>query len=292
MSSALSLAPATAADANAEPAVRAAVAKLTDSFAAGQPAEVGKLFLATAELEDESGAVHSGREAIAALAAAFAERFPGAKMSAEIESVTFVAPDIALVEAIRTTTTGEGTETAQTRSSLTLVDRDGQWSVAAIREIPAEEELSPHERLESLSWLVGNWVDEGTDAVVNLACRWSDDGNFLLIEHSAVAEGRTALNTTQRLGWDPLKRQVHSWMFDSDGGYGEGDWTRSGTTWTIRSSAVLPDGIVGSATFTIEPVSADRFVMKSTDRVLGETAVADREVTIVRKPPVAASKPR
>lgn len=283
---------AATASGKAEQEVRDAVKKLTELFTAGQPAEVGKRFLPTAELEDESGAVHSGRAAIEALSASFTERFPGAKMAAEIESVTLVAPDLALVEALRTTTTADGFDTAHTRSSLTLVNREGAWLVAAIRELPAEEELSPHARLEPLAWLVGDWVDEGAESVVDIKCRWSEDGNFLLIEHNARAAGDAGLKTSQRLGWDPLKRQVHSWMFDSDGGYGEGEWTRSGAKWTIKSSAVLPDGVVGSATFTIEPISADRFTMKASDRVLGETLEPDREVTIVRKPPAAVRKPR
>lgn len=268
-------------------AVRAAVAQLIEAFNAGDAAQVAPLFAADAEFEDEAGQIHTGREAIASLATAFAERFPGAKMEAEIEALRFVAPQLALVEAIRTTTTADGLERAETRASLTYLEQDGKWLVAAIREIPAEIELSPHEHLEPLAWLVGDWIDEGPDATIDITCRWSEDQNFLLIEYATKIAGETTLKTTQRLGWDPLKQQVRSWMFDSDGGYGDGEWSRAGKTWTIKSAAVLPDGTVGSATFTIEPDSADRFQMKASHRVIGDTTEPDREVTVVRKPPAS-----
>ncbi|MBL9122283.1 MAG: SgcJ/EcaC family oxidoreductase [Planctomycetaceae bacterium] len=280
-------APASQAGEASAAAVKAAVTQLIEAFNAGDAAQVAPLFAADAEFEDEAGQIHTGREAIAALATAFAERFPGAKMEAEIEALRFVAPQLALVEAIRTTTTADGLERAETRASLTLLEQDGKWLVAAIREIPAEIEMSPHEHLEPLAWLVGEWVDEGPDASIDIVCRWSDDQNFLLIEYATKIAGETTLKTTQRLGWDPLKQQVRSWMFDSDGGYGDGEWSRAGKIWTVKSAAVLPDGTVGSATFTIEPDSADRFQMTASHRVIGDTTEPDREVTVVRKPPAS-----
>lgn len=268
----------------AEQAVRGAVEQLIAAFNAGKAAEVAKLVVPLAEFEDESGRVHSGREAIAELAGSFAQRFPGAKMEAEIESVRVVAPQVAIVHLIRTTTTADGADQAHTRGELTLVDHEGKWLVAALRETPAEDELGPRARLESLAWLVGDWVDEGRDAMIELACRWSEDGNYLLIDHTTKSQGQVALKSQQRIGWDPLKRQIHSWTFDSDGGFGEGQWTRDGKAWRVQSSAVLPDGTVGSAQFTVEPVSEDRFVMKASHRVAGDVVEADREVTVVRKP--------
>lgn len=283
---------ATAAPVGTDQPVRAAIAKLIEAFNAGDATAVSALFVPNAEFEDEAGQVHEGRDTIAALTTAFAERFPGAKMEAEIESVRLVTPQVALVEAIRTTTTADNVEKAITRASATLVEQNGQWLVAAIREAAAEIELAPHDRLEPLAWLVGDWFDEGTDASIEISCRWSEDQNYLLIDHTTKVAGETTLKTSQRLGWDPLKQQVRSWMFDSDGGYGDGEWTREGTKWTVKSSAVLPDGTVGSATFTIEPTSADRFVMKASHRVVGETTEPDRDVTVVRKPaPSKRAKP-
>ena len=77
------------------------------------------------------------------------------------------------------------------------------------------------------------------------------------------------MKSTQRIGWDPLAGKVRSWMFDSDGGYADGLWTLVEDAWVIKSSAVMPDGQTGSATVTMLPKGTDRFVMKGTERIVG-----------------------
>lgn len=34
------------------------------------------------------------------------------------------------------------------------------------------------------------------------------------------------LEGTQVIGWDPAAGTIRSWMFDSDGGFGEGTWSK------------------------------------------------------------------
>jgi hypothetical protein len=46
----------------------------------------------------------------------------------------------------------------------------------------------------------------------------------------------------QIIGWDPVRQQIRSWVFDSDGGYGDGYWTLKGNAWHIQSSGTLSDG--------------------------------------------------
>ena len=45
-----------------------------------------------------------------------------------------------------------------------------RWLVASIRELP-DKDLSHHERLKELEWLVGDWVEETEDAVVATSVR-------------------------------------------------------------------------------------------------------------------------
>ncbi len=74
-------------------------------------------------------------------------------------------------------------------------------------------------------------------------------------------------------------------MFDSDGGYGQGEWTEVDGNWVVKSTAVLPNGLTGSATIVIRPDGEDKFVMTGFDRILGDALEADFEAEIVRKPP-------
>ena len=87
------------------------------------------------------------------------------------------------------------------------------------------EELEPglphQERLKELEWLVGDWIDESSESVIHGTCRWSADKNFLLRDFTIQSEGKPVMTVTQRIGWDPLSKQIKSWVFDSEGGYGD-----------------------------------------------------------------------
>ncbi len=273
-----------------EQAIAQQLARLQESFNAGQADGAVAVFLPTGELVDEAGVTHSGREQVAELFAGFFAKFPGAKMQLEVESVRPITPQLAAVDMVRAITTADGKERAVTRSNLTFAQQDGAWLIASSRDVPAEAELSPHQHLEPLGWLVGDWVDEGADSLIQIHCDWSKDENFLLVDYLIKREGQVELSSQQRIGWDPVYEQVRSWVFDADGGFGEALWNKVGETWVMKSSAVMPDGATGSATFIIEPQGKDRFVMRGLDRILGEDVREDVEMTIVKKPPQSSNK--
>ena len=97
---------------------------------------------------------------------------------------------------------------------------------------------------------------------------------------------------SQRIGWDPLTRQIKSWEFDSDGGHGEGLWTRDGERWIIKHTGVTPDGRTGSATHVLALEKPNRVRWASIDRVVGGAAVPDKEpYVMVRTTPKNRSPP-
>src|SRR5438093_4211725 len=93
------------------------------------------------------------------------------------------------------------------------------------------------------------------------------------------------MNVSQRIGWDPLAKRIRSWVFDSEGGYGESDWTRDGNNWIIKATGVRPDGTTASATNVLTPTGPDGYVWKSTERIVADDRQPDTEVKVVRKPP-------
>ena len=266
-------------------AITEQVAKLQEAFNAGQVERVTALFLPTAELIDERGTTHSGREALAELFGAFFAEFPGAKMQLDLESVRVITPQLATGDLVRAITTPQAGARAISRSAMTFVLHEGAWLIATGRDVAADAELSPHQQLEPLEWIIGDWVDEGTDSLIQIHAEWSKDESYILMDYLITREGEVQLSSQQRLGWDPLYEQIRSWVFDADGGFGGGLWTRVGDLWVLKSSAVLPDGATGSATFIIEPDGKDRFVMRGLDRIIGDAVEPDVEMTIVRKPP-------
>jgi uncharacterized protein (TIGR02246 family) len=278
--------PLRAADtAAAEKEIRERSTAFTAAFNERDVAKLAELFAPDAELVDDAGVTHTGREAIQNIFSRFFEAYPEARMDLTIESIRFASGGVAIEDGIRTVTAADGEDQATNRYMAIHVKRGDQWQVAAAREVPEDPQPTPHDHLESLSWLVGTWVDEDAEAAISIHCRWDENENFLLVDFIARKEGQTVMNSRQRIGWDPLCKRVRSWVFDSDGGYGDGHWTEVDGTWIIKSTAVLPDGTTGSATIFIEPINDDRFVMKGFDRVLGRTVEPDFEALVVRQPP-------
>ena len=133
---------------------------------------------------------------------------------------------------------------------------------------------------------MGDWVNESQDAVVSTTCKWAKGGNFLDREFTMKTKGQPVLSGTQRIGWDPLKRQFKTWIFDSEGGHGEGYWTRNGNQWVIKVEGVGQDGLPASATNIITRLGKDRLGWQSVDRTLGGSAIAGiDEFVVVRTPP-------
>ena len=165
------------------------------------------------------------------------------------------------------------------------VKEDGHWLQAAVRDEPAAK-LTPHERLKELEWLVGEWVNESQDAVVFTTCKWADNGNFLVREFTVQTQGQPVMAGSQRIGWDPVKRQFKSWVFDSEGGFVEAYWTRNGNQWLVKAEGVGHDGEPASATNIITRLGKDRVSWQSVNRTLGGAAVPGiDEFILVRKPP-------
>ncbi|MFM7070542.1 MAG: SgcJ/EcaC family oxidoreductase [Planctomycetota bacterium] len=276
----------TAADSEA---VQQSSRKLVDAYNAGRAKDIAAMFMPDGEAIDEAGNVYHGREQIEQVFQRFFEKFPGAKMTTDSSAVRLLGPGLAVEDGRRKVVTQDGVGKAATRFTLVHAKRDGQWLVASAREFAADESPTPHERLQSLAWLAGEWVDEDAESVVAMNCRWSDDKNYLLVEFTVNRQGKPVMKTSQRIGWDPLHQRVRSWTFDSDGGYGDAQWTAIPSGWVLKSTAVLPDGRTGSATLFVEPTDRDKFAMRGFDRIVGADRNDDYEVVIVRKPPAPAS---
>lgn len=268
-------------------AIRATITAFEDAFPKRDARAIAALFVADGEAVDADGHTIQGRPALEHhYATRFAVVAP-AKVDTTIESVRLLAPGVARVTG-RTRITLEGSELpALGRFTAIEVERDGRWLLASVREL-ADVERTPHDHLAELGWLVGDWVEETAEAVVNNSVAWTEDRNFLLRSFDVRVKGQPALKGVQRIGWDPLTRQIKSWVFDSHGGHGEGLWTRRGDQWAIKSTGVRPDGKVVTATQVLTYVNKDTLRWKSLDQTVGTEIEHDiSEIVMVRKPPVA-----
>lgn len=278
---------ARAADAQDEATI-AAVRKsgdgMTAAFNAGKVDEFAALFLPKGEVIDEEGTVYQGPQEIKSLLTSFFERFPGAKLTRDVESIRPAGP-VALEEGTRTITTKDGSVKSQFRYLAVWVKSERGWQLASFRDFADDPAPTPHERLESIAWLVGDWVNEGADGKVAISYRWSEDKNFLLGDFTLTTAGSAPRKTTQRIGWDASIGKVRSWLFDADGGFAEGVWTVGDEEIVIKSSSVNPDGSAASATLTVTIADKYRYTIAGTDRIIGDNHEPDFEITVVRRPP-------
>ena len=233
---------------------------------------LGELFSPGAEIEDEDGDVTRGRDAIVARFEGIFKESQAATLDVATDSLRFLGPDIAIEEGTASITTGAGAPPRTNRYSAIYTRLGGRWLHARIRDEPSEED-SPHEQLEQLAWMLGEWVNESDDGIVKTHCKWSDDGNFLLREFDVKVEGRIALRGTQRIGWDAQRKQFRMWVFDDRGGFAEGLVSRDGERWVTRSSGVRSDGQSVSVTTAIMPLGKDRILWQTLDRTVGGEAV-------------------
>jgi uncharacterized protein (TIGR02246 family) len=280
-----------------ERALRALVVEFTRAFNAGDVKAVATLFSEDARLVTLTGRTINGRAAIEQVFASSFQEYPGQTIAVRTESVRFLGADSAIEEGTATITgpptAGDPRGSRETnRYSVAYVRRAGKWLQDSIRDYPLSEsalELSAHEHLQELEWLIGDWIDESDEAEVHTTCRWSENQSFLLRSFQVRIRGQAAMSGLQRIGWDPRLKQIRSWVFDSDGGFSESFWSRDGERWVIKTTGVLKDGRAASATNVLTRVNKDTMKWASADRTFGADVLADaEEITLVREPP----KPR
>lgn len=263
--------------------------QLVERFNAGDVPGVTNLFLPTGELVDENGTVYQGQQEIHDLLSAFFANFSDAKLSLNIESIRAAGP-ILIDEGTRTITAADGTQQAHLRYIAVWANTADGWKIASFRDFLDESAPSAHAHLQPLSWLVGDWLNEGIDGKVQISYRWSDDGNFLLGEFAMSPNRGEPRKSQQRIGWDPAAGKIRSWLFDADGGFSEGVWTILEDGIIIKSESVNPGGTAATVTLQIIPESADRYTLVGTDRVIGDSLEEDFEITITRQPPAAGNR--
>ncbi|MFN0020925.1 MAG: SgcJ/EcaC family oxidoreductase [Pirellulaceae bacterium] len=266
--------------------VRKSSEQLTAGFNAGKVDELASMFLPKGEIIDEEGTVYQGEKEIKDLLTAFFKKFPGTKLTMEIESVRIVGP-VAIEEGTRTMKAMDGSTQSKFRYISVRAKTEDGWRIASLRDFSDDPEPSANEYLQSVAWLVGDWINEGTDGVVKMTYKWSEDKNYILGEFQLPAGTGPARKLSQRIGWDAGARKIRSWLFESDGSFADGHWTVLEDGIVAKYSSVNADGTTATATITISQKDKDHFSTKGTDRIVGDGREPDFEINVVRRPPAA-----
>jgi hypothetical protein len=171
------------------------------------------------------------------------------------------------------------------------VKREGKWLLDRVSEDetapPSPPPHSGYDHLKDLEWMIGKWIDNDDEdnATIETDCNWTKNKNFMTRSFAVVVGDQVDLSGMQIVGWDPATKQIRSWVFDSDGGFADGKWSKKGNRWVIQQTGTLPDGRKASEVNIIKQLDNNSFTWQTVQRSVGADELPDvEEVTIVRKP--------
>src|SRR6266404_940536 len=214
---------------------------------------------------DQDGAEVKGRNAMERLLADNFQQNPGAKLAITTEEVKQLTTDVKVTRGFATVTPANGAAET-TRYTAVRVRKGDHWEISQLNERKAPPP-SAYSRLEVLEWLAGTWQDKSGDQTVQSKINWAGDKNFL-VRTINVKGDQSATDGWEIIGWDPVRQQIRSWIFDSNGGFGESTWVNNGEDWLVRASNVLPDGSRSTAENVLTKVDENKFIWESQNRTL------------------------
>jgi uncharacterized protein (TIGR02246 family) len=239
-------------------------------------------------VDPETGEEAVGRDEIEK---EFADTFADlkdAKLEINVNSIKFLSPNVAIENGTARIIRPKEEPDESTYSAL-FVKREGKWLLDRVSEeetpTPSAPPPSSYEHLKDLEWMIGSWIDQDDNATVQTDCEWTKNQNFINRSFAVVVGDQIDMAGMQIIGWDPVAKQIRSWVFDSDGGFSEGKWTRKGDRWLIKQAGTLPDGRKSSAINIMTPVDDNSFTWRSIERAVDGDILPDvDEVLVVRKP--------
>ena len=120
-------------------------------------------------------------------------------------------------------------EPTSSRVSALFQREKGQWLLALLREWPDEGAA-----LRDVDWLIGSWEAKNANVDVRTTYEWDEGKNFIRAHFTDQGKGqRQHMSGTQLIGKDPRTGLLHSWLFESDGGFGEAVWNWDGKQWRL-----------------------------------------------------------
>jgi uncharacterized protein (TIGR02246 family) len=266
-----------------EPAVRKTLESYAEAHNSGDASAMASFWSKKGEYVTRSGDRFKGPDKIRpALEAYFAEN-KGTRVKVAVIDVQSLSPDQAVEKGIAVFQ-NPGDEKEEVLYAATLVREDKTWKIVSLEEQETGVPLSTIAQIGQLEWLIGDWVDKDENGAVETTFQWEENYAFITGAFRVTVAGSLEIEGTQIIGWDPLAKRIHSWIFDSKGGFGEGDWSRTGNAWTVKVKSVLGNGQTASSVNTYAYVNPDTFTWQSFGReVAGEPLPNVNKVTVVRK---------
>ncbi len=245
---------------DAEKAAKTQTDAYIAAFNKGDARALAAMFADDAQYTSDDGETVIGRAAVLEGLTKFFTKNKGAKLDVQIESARFLTSDV-LVEKGLSTMADE-----TTRYVCNYVKKDGAWLISELNETTLPPADAAAVALDELGWLVGAWKDNSPGVTVATTVAWTKNQHFLRRSITVTREGEDAMEATEVIGYDPVAGGIRSWVFDSEGGFGEGAWTRDANKWLVSFKATAPDGSTSTAQHIITYLDDKKYTWESINR--------------------------
>lgn len=251
-----------------EAAIRKAVAAYVDAFNKADAKALAAMWAPEAvysnPITDEEV---TGRDAIEKQFAGIFADAKGARLESTTLTIEFVSPNVAIEQGVaKVILPNESPE--ESRYSAVYLKSGGQWLLDRVTEESIPAVTSNYEKLKDLEWMVGRWVDQDDEVTVVTECNWTRNNNFLVRSFTVQLGDQIDMSGMQIIGWDPVAKQIRSWVFDSDGGFGQATWNKKGDQWFIQQKGVLADGRQASSVNIIRYVDENTCTIQAVNRTV------------------------
>jgi uncharacterized protein (TIGR02246 family) len=206
------------------------------------------------------------------------------KLQVDVTSVDFVSPNVAIERGVAHVISSDGAVEDSTYSAVHVRQGD-QWLLDRVNEQGVvKPPKSNYDHLKELEWMIGSWIDEDDNVTIQTDVDWTKNKNFITRSFSATIGEQVDMSGMQIIGWDPAAKEIRSWVFDSDGGFGDGKWRKADDgRWIIQYSGTLPDGGKMSGNNIMTHIDDNSYGWESINRQIdGQILPNIDEVIIVR----------
>ncbi len=196
-------------------------------------------------------------------------------LEVQTDSLRFTSTDSALTQVTLRLKNEQGELISSIWRNTMLVREGGQWKVAVVQEWDRDTALD--DSVKDLEWLIGTWDMTSDNRTVTNTYEWDDNKVFIRGKYTIKEGAKVIESGTQMFGKDNADGGIRSWVFQSDGGFGGGLWTREGKNWNIDFYGVTPDGKRLTATVMYVRLDANTFTWQSVNQAVDDQSIADTQ---------------
>jgi len=203
------------------------------------------------------------------------------KLEVQTDGIRFTSADTAISEVTLRLKNEEGESIASSWRNTLAVREGGQWKVAMVQEWDRDHGLDVS--LKELDWLIGTWHVAAKDREVTTVYEWDEKKVFIRGKYTVKEKDKVLESGTQMIGKDNAAGAIHSWVFQSDGGFGDGLWTREGNKWSVDFYGVTPEGSELTATAIYVHLNANTYTWQSVNQAVNGEPIADTQPIKITK---------